>query len=158
MSRRRYNGHLRGLEGADRKCQRLATAAGLPGTYKAWLTNRHTTPQERFTHSAVPYVTVTGVVIADDFADLADFILDAPFIVTEQGGVPPLDTTGCPGPADNFATFNVWTGSKPYNCGGWTLSEGGEGVWGYPELPDSWAGVCHGGDCDWLAPIYCFQQ
>src|SRR5215212_6677746 len=34
-----YDGNLGGLSGADAKCQGLAAVAGLPGIYKAWLSD-----------------------------------------------------------------------------------------------------------------------
>src|SRR4029077_17175057 len=56
-------GNLGGLTGADPKCQSLATAAVLPGTYKAWLSDDTTSAASRLTHSTNPYVLVDGKTI-----------------------------------------------------------------------------------------------
>jgi hypothetical protein len=57
-----YPGNLGGLAGADAKCQERATAAGLGGTFKAWLSAAGTgnSAAERLTHATVPYVRVDG--------------------------------------------------------------------------------------------------
>ena len=42
-----YNGNLGGLTGADAKCQSRAAAAGLTGTYKAWLSSTTINAKDR---------------------------------------------------------------------------------------------------------------
>ncbi len=59
-------GNLGGLAGADAKCQSLAEAAGLKGTFKAWLSDSTATPLTRFTHAG-SYVLVDGTQIASDW-------------------------------------------------------------------------------------------
>jgi cysteine-rich repeat protein len=46
------NGNLGGLGGGDGKCQTLANAAKLGGTFKAWISNNNLNPQNRFVHSS----------------------------------------------------------------------------------------------------------
>lgn len=67
-----YTGNLGGLAGADEKCQTAATSAGLPGTYKAWLSNSSTSAADRWTHSNLAYVRTDGEIIAADWANLVD--------------------------------------------------------------------------------------
>jgi hypothetical protein len=63
-------------------------AAGLPGTYQAWLSDSTGSPNTRFVRSTGPYRLVNGHTIAANFADLTDGILAAPISVTETlGGV-----------------------------------------------------------------------
>jgi hypothetical protein len=50
-----YDTNLDGLQGADLKCQTLATAAGLKGRYKAWLSDSTASPSTRFVKSKGPY-------------------------------------------------------------------------------------------------------
>jgi cysteine-rich repeat protein len=50
-----WNGNLGGLAGGDGKCQTLANAAALGGTYKAWLSNNTQQPAVRFTKSTTGY-------------------------------------------------------------------------------------------------------
>ena len=82
-----YDGAMGGLDGADAKCQALAAAAGLPGTFRAWLSDSTGSPSTRFTQSTLRYVRVDGVKVADDWADLTDAtkLLYAPINVTENG-------------------------------------------------------------------------
>ena len=65
-----YDGDLGGLVGADAKCQALADAAGLDGTFRAWLSDDAESPSTRFTQSTDPYWLVDGTVVADSWADL----------------------------------------------------------------------------------------
>jgi len=74
----RYSGGLGGLEGADDICQMHAQAAGLVGTYQAWLSTLEQAVGERLPHSALPYVRTDGVIVATDWDDLLDGALLAP--------------------------------------------------------------------------------
>ncbi|MCA9638983.1 MAG: DUF4215 domain-containing protein, partial [Myxococcales bacterium] len=73
-----YQGNLGGLAGADAKCQARAQAAGLPGTFLAWLSDNTNNPNTRFTKSMGPYVLVNGTKIANNYTDLTDGTLLAP--------------------------------------------------------------------------------
>jgi hypothetical protein len=55
-----YTGNLGGSAGADDKCQERADAAGLGGTFKAWLsaTGTGNSAFDRLSHASVPYVRV----------------------------------------------------------------------------------------------------
>ena len=87
-----YDGNLGGLAGADAKCQDQADAAGLTGTFKAWLSDAKGSPSTRFTRSAgAPYVLVDGTVIADNYAGLTSGSLEHPINQTETGGAPPVE-------------------------------------------------------------------
>jgi hypothetical protein len=56
VSGTKFTGALGGLIGADQQCAALAGAAGLSGTYRAWLSDDTGSPATRFTPSTVPYV------------------------------------------------------------------------------------------------------
>src|SRR5829696_1025127 len=86
LSSIRYAGNLGGLSGADAKCQGLADAAGLPGSYQAWLSDSTSSPSSRFVPSTGPYQLINGTTIAANFTDLVDGTLLAPIDVTETGG------------------------------------------------------------------------
>jgi hypothetical protein len=53
-----YMGYLGGLDGADAKCQSVANAAQLGGTFKAWLRDDTTAARDRLNHATGPYVLV----------------------------------------------------------------------------------------------------
>ena len=156
-------GNMGGLAGADAICAARATAGGLPGTYKAWLSTDQVngTPATRFTQSAVPYVKVNGVKVANNWADLIDGTLLSPIDVTELNGPAPQGTVGCP--ANNPT---VWTATNANGtlsnalstCTNWTSVANGS-LWGRTTVMDTgWTAWCSGGTCSWTAPIYCFQQ
>jgi hypothetical protein len=71
ITSRRYDGDLNGVSGADQKCNDLATAAGLEGHYKAWLsTSSADSPAATFNRSPVAYVLVDGRRVADNWSSL----------------------------------------------------------------------------------------
>lgn len=140
-----YSGNLGGLEGADQKCQQLANAAGLTGTFKAWLSDESgNSPAKRFflippsypypqTIQRHPYVLVNGRTVAKDWADLTKGSIATPIRVDERGAYP------TPSPPDLLPvwTSTTWQGNRttrPQNdqcrgggfCGyptNWTLGQ-----------------------------------
>ena len=52
-----YNGNMGGLAGADARCQGLADAVGLPGTYRAWLSSATESPSTR-TPPSMPFTSL----------------------------------------------------------------------------------------------------
>ncbi|PCC68153.1 Myxococcus cysteine-rich repeat-containing protein [Nannocystis exedens] len=157
-----YTGNLGGLAGADARCQQLAEAAELPGTYLAWLSDVNASPASRMTKADVPYVLSNGTKVADNWADLTDDSLDAPINVTELGGPAPIGDTICAN--GGFAT--VYTGTSASGtlisvnatCKNWT-TEFANAYWGHADVVnDNWSEWCTSGKCSWLSPIYCVQQ
>lgn len=163
LSSELFDGDFGGALGADLECQRLADAAGLGGTYMAWLGDSTTSPNLRFSRDGGPFVLLDGTEIATDWADLTDGTLASPITLTELGGAMPASYPGICGFDDA-----VWSGADAYgdaydnNCGNWTGS--GSGSWGKAVFYDfaawSWANTCTGGACDalWQAGLYCFEQ
>ena len=74
LSTSRFNGNLGGVAGADAKCQGAAQAAGLSGTYLAWIADGDPTsaPSFRFTRNPGIYRRTDGAVVALDYTDLTD--------------------------------------------------------------------------------------
>jgi len=91
-----YTGNLGGLAGADAICQSEANAAGLSGTFKAFLSDNNTSAAARLDHSTIPYELVNGTPIAADWADLVDGRIDNALNVTASGST---------------VSFYAWTGS-----------------------------------------------
>ncbi|MCB9626518.1 MAG: hypothetical protein H6725_04015 [Sandaracinaceae bacterium] len=149
------NGNLGGLAGADAFCQGFADAAGLPGTYRAWLSDSTGSPSTRFTQSTIPWVMPVGsnggVVLADDWADLTDGTIDARFVWTELGAevnnnIPFTNTTGA---------GTEWNGN---DCSDWT-STAGNGAYGNTGGTDvTWTQSGTGGACNVQHRYYCFQM
>jgi hypothetical protein len=154
-----------GALGGDAICQSLADAAALGGTWMAWLSDSSTSPDSRFTHSALPYVLVDGTKVADDWSDLTDGLLDNPINLDENGGAPPASS-------GHFAgdPTLVWTGTevdgtvRGAHCSDWSDAGSSSFHMGNrTSTAPNWTdcAICGGGggsDCGGPAPIYCFEQ
>jgi cysteine-rich repeat protein len=164
VSSQLYTGDMGGLVGADALCQGLATAAGLPGVYMAWLSDGVDNPTTRFNQSAVPYVLVTGEQVADNWADLVDGSLDTAIDTTETGGAVPIGNTSCNGGGFPTVWANVTQTGGTANAGhcvAWDDANGQAAGWGLAsDTTGWWTEWCSGGGavCVWTSPIYCFQQ
>ncbi len=152
-------GNFGGLSGGDAYCQSLAGAAGLSGTYFAWLSDNTGTPAERFSQSTVPYHLVDGTLIANNWADLIDGSIANPINLTEQGNTPPDSSSVC------GYTTTVWSNtlsdgtifSVSNHCTDWT----GAGVasWGrWTAITGNWSRACNGGSCTSVSNLFCFEQ
>ena len=108
------NAALGGIEGADALCAAQATAAGLDGDFRAWLSTSGSSVSSRLSRSSTPYVLVDGTVVANDWDDLVDGSIMAPVDLDADG----LRQTG-----------DVWTGTlatgdsfQGQDCEGFTTS------------------------------------
>jgi len=116
--------YLGGLEGADQKCAQAAQAAGLPGTYKAWLSDHAISADSRLSHSSAPYKLTDGTVIAKDWADLTDGTLSAPIHLSEAGTEPNTGRQPWTNTTTNGAVLDArgtrvcddWKGNPPYRA------------------------------------------
>jgi hypothetical protein len=151
-----HKGNLGGLAGADAICQALAAAAGLPGTYMAWLSDNPTSPATRFVHSAAPYRRVDGVTIADNFTDLTDASLDAPINVTETGAVISADvetwtSTKFDGTPGGVGSCSHWTNDTVIFTASFGNATSSNATW----TTESGGGTEF---CNQPHRLYCFQQ
>ena len=143
--------NLGGLGGADRLCNALASAAGMPGRYVAWLSDSRTDAVARVTSNG-PYVTRSGIVVASGLADLVDGGLRHPISQDEHGNdVPPRE---------------VWTGTDPLGvrtastCDDWRYgaADAPYGSVGWNTAPDAkWTSVAVQ-FCDRSMSLYCLEQ
>ncbi len=85
-------GDLGGLTGADAKCQARAMAAGLTGTFRAWLSDANGQPATRFSKERGPYLLVTGSIVANNWTGLTSGTLRHAINVTELGTPAPPAT------------------------------------------------------------------
>ncbi len=169
-----YDGALGGLSGADAKCQALADAAMLGGTFKAWLSTEAESPSLRFTKQG-PWTLVDGTLLADDWAQLTSGTLKNAISRDEQG-MPVGTTSACSAtkyavwsqtnPDGTFAHANEADPSSPrFDCSNWTGTNGQDAIqWGDASATDAhWTvhancntfGVACLGK---LARLYCFEQ
>ncbi len=153
-----YNGAFGNVAGADAKCATLASNAGLPGTFLAWVAGEaaETAPATRFTKSTIPYVKLNGEQVADNWNDLVDGSLDSPINVYEDGknagGEQQVWTNvsanGTEDTPDSFECMNWMDSDLKGSTGNWTKVDG---TWS--DLDDN-----VGYDCDETKRLYCFQQ
>jgi hypothetical protein len=147
----------------DAICQQRATAAGLGGMWRAWLSDAGASPNSRFQKAAVPYVMLNGSIVAMSYADLVSGdALGARIVIDELGA--DISATG---------STEVWSGTDEFgayslrDCTGWTYA--GDvpplGDVGNSALPDTpwqspydWTFV-YGQFCDRTnVRLYCFEQ
>lgn len=145
-----------GLSGADSICNNKASSAGLPGTYKAWLSDQSTSARSRLSQSSLPYKNVDSSLVANSWTDLTDGSLSGAF-KNENG----QNLTGTP-------PYFVWTNTDQVGniasslaCNNWTGTLGYSGVVG-DALPAAynqryWTNATTY-PCDRLARLYCLEQ
>lgn len=148
-----YSGNLGGLAGADAKCNALASAAGLKGTYMAWLSDSTRSPATRFNdYEYNNYALTDGTSIAYSWADLIDSSLLHAINLDEDGQA--------------TSSSHVWTNTwqdgtaANFSCADWTSSDaenlGGRGTTYLTNLlwTNNGAPFCNAAQY----PIYCFEQ
>ncbi len=162
-----FTGNMGGLAGADAICQTEANAAGLAGTFKAFLSDNKTSAADRLTHSSIPYELVNGTPIAANWQDLVDGIISNPLNITASG----ISVSGY-----------VWTGSDrdgskatyrssdyPYGyqldltCDNWTMDTASfhyVGARGNSDDPRAWLDWWQGdgSSCGSYLGLYCIEQ
>jgi hypothetical protein len=149
---------LGGLAGADTKCQSAASAAGLTGTFKAWLSDSSTSASARLAHSTAPYVLVDGTVVAASWTALTSGTLAHAINTTETGKV--LGTGAEAWTATKLDGSSYSTDPGDF-CNDWTnASDAGTAVAGFAN--DTNAGWTVDPDGDWTCgsqlSLYCIQQ
>jgi hypothetical protein len=119
-----YTGNLGGIAGGNAKCQTEAANAGLPGTYKAWLSTSNVgeNPATSFTQSNLPYVTpdTNLTQVAPNWTAFASAThsADINYLATGQqlGGGPPqfvwTGTTTTGTPTGNTNHCSEWTSNS----------------------------------------------
>ena len=151
-----HDGNFGGLHGADAICQDFATKAGLPGTFKAWLSDTTQSPVTRFTRNANPYRLVDGTKIADGWSDLTSGNIDHPIDVMATG-----ERLSAYVLAATHTKPNGQAQDGTNDCAGWTSgSRSAEADLGLADVTNAaWTSAGHlecGPSPQYL--LYCFQQ
>jgi hypothetical protein len=150
-------GELGGLDGADEKCQALATQAGLAGNFQAWLSDGTRSPDQRMNRSG-RWVLLDGRLVASDWEALVSGTLENAIDVTEGPEPEPSDYV-CRG-GEVWTNTNVdGTPRGDLHCNDWSTDQG-VSLTGY-----SWASgpawteaPCINVGCNATLRLYCFQQ
>lgn len=117
VTRGTYPGDLGGVAGADFRCQSSATAAGLEGVYRAWISDATVNAADRISWPGPWREVGSGDVLFPDRSALRGFPL-APLARDETGQVAPA---------------RWWTGTAinglkhEKTCSGWTSRSSGQG-------------------------------
>lgn len=104
-----YSPDLGGVKGADKLCTSIASNAGVPGKFKAWLWENFQGPYETFYHSGGIYKLLDGKKVAHGFEQLYSGTLDYGIDIDENTN-------------KVVNSISVWTGIHP-NEVGWSSPE-----------------------------------
>ena len=143
-----------GLAGGDVLCNAEASAAGLGGTWMAWLASTTAGPATRFTtQSSSPYRRLDDVVVANSWADLVDGTIAADISVTPTGPVANGNNAW-----SNVAVDGTPVGSN--NCGNWADSTALSGHYGRGNSSTAtWTDSGNNLVCgNYSLHLYCFEQ
>ncbi len=102
-----FSGNLGGLDGGDTKCQAAAADAGLPGSYRAWLSDQTVSAASRIAPGG-PLQLPNGLIVANTAGELASTGPRNRIVLDERNN--PVRGGGCDG------GLPVWTS---------TLADGG---------------------------------
>jgi len=151
----RLSDHFKAQDFPNNLCHFQATAAGIKGVFKPWLSGTEQGIDSDFTQATVPYFRTDGVKIADNWEDLTQ--CDG-----NNNTGPCLDA---PINKDQFIRtvyMPVWTGTtiegapSAYNCGNWQSNN--VGFTGESSSSDHGWTQSNYGQCSTKLPIYCFEQ
>lgn len=139
---------LGGVSGADAVCQARAAAAGLPGTYVAWLSTTAASARERI-GSARGWVRTDKKPFADTFDS-------GPGSVPAVFYSPSLDEFGAPAQPRPVLTGTTFNGDlSPENCNDFTSLSGGA-LAGYPTSgAETWTASWY--LCGVSTSLYCLE-
>lgn len=162
VSNTAYQGNLGetfGAYDADKICYSAAQAAGLSGSFIAWLSDSSSTVAQRSSHNQGPYIlTDQSTRIAKNWMDLIDGTLLHPINLNASGSY--------------VGTQYVWTGtsaagsSTGKDCEDWTSNTGDPSIGGMGDHGEvGYTGSVNGGwtalgdrECDEYYRLYCIEQ
>lgn len=145
-----YDGNLGGLAGADQKCSTAAQAAGLGGTWKAWLSDANTNAIDRITANGPWYLRDNDSRVFNNKANLMTNPL-TPIRRDENDGT--------------VNGFNTWTGTRvggtrSTHCASWSSSAAAEFGQAGSTLSNtnSWTEESAAIRCSEQHHLYCLEQ
>ncbi len=154
-----YLGNFGSVAAANAVCSAAATAAGLSGTFLAWVavTTGIDDPATTFTHSTIPYEEVDGTVIASNWTQLISGALTHGADMTASGtvvGAAPwtnVATNGTAATSGSSSTENctAWTSNHSSKSGNYGFAGNTDATWTYNAGPAT---------CNQTLGFYCFQQ
>jgi hypothetical protein len=164
---KQYRGaFLSGVEGADALCAEHASAAGLSGEFKAWLSQLGTSAADRLTHSTRAYFLVDGTRVAASWDDLIRTDLLHAIDLDEHGvrltpelGADVWTATMVDGREVPWEPGGTPTQNPRLDCALWSTLDEGVGLLGLWNATNYfWTATSSGKFCGESARLYCFQQ
>ena len=143
-------GKLNGVTGADTECTARAAAAGLPGTYKAWISDVGVNANARVGTGG--WLRTDGRPFTRTLADVKNGVVYYPPRVDENGNdLGPQRLSVLTGGTGSGATFGVQCASYTSTTGGAYVgfASAGSFYWAYNELD--------GSGCSDQQHLYCFR-
>lgn len=143
-----HNARYGGQAGADAVCNGLAKAAGVPGTFVAWLSNENGPNAVQRLTSPGPWALVGGVAVATTKTELVSGTLKHAIDRDEKGTIVPPS--------------KVWTGTgangvyETNDCDAWSTGNNGRSGQS-DQVNAAWTSNTVD-DCDQLHRVYCFQN
>lgn len=144
---------LKGLALADLRCQALADNAGLPGTFKAWLSDAENAPADRLDAGFTGLYRLGSdefPVVARGWTELVDGSLQHAVDADEFG---------------YKANGEVWTNTRPdgtrasnLHCAGWTSTNGTTTIGATAGANATWTQLAADQPCAVARRIYCFED
>lgn len=152
-----FDGNLGGSNGADQKCQQLATASGLPGQYKSYTNDGMRSSPAYSSSPNVPFVVIGG-----DYPAGPTLIANAEeFPSSSISLVNPIGETELQTHIDGSLVWTGLDGGNPtgYDCQGWTSNlHSDAGTVGNSRSVDSTWSNYRTLTCDTQLRLYCWQQ
>jgi hypothetical protein len=164
-----HDGNLGGIAGADKICNDCASAAGLEGTFKAWLGDSDSGPVDNFVMDRwVMYILVNG-----EYVGMWPDLIDAGVIGTPKDLLNPISMTEFGDMVTGYVWSNVYQGksldsevgpnkSDQTSCQNWSSPSDGTGNVGSASSADgiiwSWDIFYGTVGCSTELRLYCFEQ
>jgi hypothetical protein len=148
-----HTGDLGGIAAADTICGARATAAGLTGTYQAWISDGTTSPATRSTqHEAATYRSPSGVLYAASWSGLVDGSISNS-INEDENGTPVPNQEAVWTNVSHLGAGTVGTN----HCSGWTSTDGVGAVGRTGNLLSFWTNLGTT-PCTSSNHLYCIEQ
>jgi len=157
-----YTANLGGTAGADNNCQTRANAAGLGGSWKAWISDPSSSPAARFTQMSSAYTLINGTLIANGWSDLTDGSIANPINRDEFDN--PVASGAAWSNTNINGTFNTssYAGCGGSVCNGWTLDNScynpNCGQLGDGSSTGSYWTIGGASCCNQYFRLFCFEQ
>jgi cysteine-rich repeat protein len=144
---------LAGIPLADARCNALAAAAGISGSFKAWLSDSDSSPADRFDTAFSGLYRLLSPdfpIVASGWPDLTDGALSHPIDADEKGALT----------QENVLTNTAPDGASAsdLHCSAWTANDNTTTTFGQSSALDATWTEAVAGACSFSGRLYCFED